>query len=176
MKNEKMIKERKKERKGQEESMGFVVIVLLLVVVAVVFLSFSLRKSSSSAQNQQELSDLTWAVLSYTTNCSILGEPQSVWDLARKCSRNTAQNCEAVEGESAMNACDDLNATIQDIFKKLKGEGEVLADKSIHAYEFDISTQSEKYFARQGNLSGNFVSYSTFVPTNINVTARFYYA
>jgi len=164
-----------KKRKGQEESMGFVVIVLLLVVVGVVFLGFSLRKSSSSVQNQQELADLTWAVLSYTTNCSIMGEPQSVWGLAKKC-RTSSPSCESINGEPVMDACSNLNATIQDIFKKLKGTNVSLGDKSIHAYDFTISSENKRVFARQGNFTGDFVSYSTFIPTNINVTARFYYA
>jgi hypothetical protein len=169
-----MEKIEKKKRKGQEESMGFVVIVLLLVVVAVVFLGFSLKKSSSSVQNQQELADLTWSVLSYTTNCTILGEKQSVWDLSRKC-RTSSPSCESVNGPG-MDACTNLNATIQDIFLKIKGTNVSLGDKSIHAYDFTISTGNKKIFARQGNFSGDFVSYSTFIPTNINVTAKFYYS
>lgn len=161
-----------KNKKGQEESMGFVIIVLLLVVVGVVFLGFSLRKGSNiSSQNQQELSDLTWAVLSYTTNCSVLGESQTVWDSARKCSRNSDQFCE--NGE---NLCFNLNSTIQDIFKKLKGSRESMGNRSVHAYEFVVSMENNKVLARQGDFGGNFVSYSTFIPGDINVTARYYYS
>ena len=151
--------------------MGFVVIVLILVVVGVVFLGFSLRKTTSSVQNQQELADLTWSVLSYTSNCSILGERQSIWDLSKKCARGN-QVC-----ENGMHYCSNLNATIQDIFKRLKGTDVTLQNKSIHAYEFVIEMPGNKAIARQGNMSyGDYVSYLTFIPTNINVSARFYYS
>jgi hypothetical protein len=159
----------KKSKKGQEESMGFVIIVLILVIVGVVFLGFSLRKTGSSVQNQQELADLTWSVLSYTTNCSILGERQSIWDLAKKCSRSGG-TC-----EDEVSTCTNLNLTIQDIFKTLKGSGVDIQNKSIHAYDFVIDMREKKAVARQGNLSGNYVSYVTFIPTDINVSARFYY-
>ena len=161
-----------RNKKGQEESMGFVIIVLILVVVGVVFLGFSLRKTTSSVQNQQELADLTWSVLSYTTNCSILGEKQSVWYLSKKCARSSSQTC-----ENGMLVCSDLNATIQDIFKTLKGTNVTLQDKKIHAYEFVIDMPGKEAFARQGNTSyGNYVSYTTFIPTDINVSAKFYYS
>jgi hypothetical protein len=72
--------------------------------------------------------------------------------------------------------CTNLNVTVQDILKKVKGTNSTLSDKAIHAYEFKIDMGNTRVLARQGNTSyGNYISYTTFIPTNINVSAKFYY-
>jgi hypothetical protein len=95
-------------KKGQEESMGFVVIIMLVLVVGIVFLGFSLRQNRTVVQQQQELSDMTWAVLSYTTNCTISGEARSIWDLSKDCDVRPSQACDVGEDD----VCAALNKTL----------------------------------------------------------------
>lgn len=161
----------KKNRKGQEESMGFIVIVLIIIIVGVVFLGFSLRKNKTTIQQQQQLADFTWATLSYTTNCSINGRQQDIWHLIEACDTN------AICSPSSQNACSVLNSTLKDILDKLIGKDASLADKYIHAYSFNISSPHNPRMIRlsQGNRSGSFFSYSTFIPENITINIRMYY-
>jgi hypothetical protein len=178
------IKSERNRKKGQEEMVGFVVIVMIVVVVGVVFLAFSLRKPSSTTQKQQELADISWALLSYTTNCSINTMPQSVWDLTRHCNVNNPQ-CDNSGGKMA---CQALNETVIDALATLMGRtlmgrtNITLSDKFVHAYRFKFIGEgipNGELIIEKGNLSGNYFSYLTFIPSNngdINVTTRFYYS
>ena len=174
-----MLRKINANRKGQEEMVGFVVIVMIVVVVGVVFLAFSIRKPSSTTQKQQELADISWALLGYTTNCSINTMPQSVWDLARHCNVNNPQ-CDNSGGKMA---CQALNETVIDALATLIGRTNItLSDKFVHAYRFKFIGEgipNGELIIEKGNLSGNYFSYLTFIPSNngdINVTTRFYYS
>ncbi|MCX6741847.1 MAG: hypothetical protein NTX24_01565 [Candidatus Pacearchaeota archaeon] len=174
-----MLRKINANRKGQEEMVGFVVIVMIVVVVGVVFLAFSIRKPSSTTQKQQELADISWALLSYTTNCSINTMPQSVWDLATHCNVNNPQ-CDNSGGKMA---CRVLNDTVIDALATLMGRTDItLSDKFVHAYRFKFIGEgipNGELIIEKGNLSGNYFSYLTFIPSNngdINVTTRFYYS
>lgn len=160
-------------KKAQEESMGFVVIVLLILVVGVVFLGLSLRNHKTPVQQQQALSDLTWSVLSYTTNCTISGETRDVWHLAQECNSRPGQQCD----DNAQGVCDALNVTTRDILNNVIGKNLTLSNQYVHAYSFVISMPgSDKLDIKQGNQNGSYFTYMTFIPTNINVSARFYYS
>jgi cytochrome c1 len=165
---------RGKNKKAQEESMGFVIIVMIVLVIGVVFLGLSIRGHKTPAQQKQELSDLSWAVLSYTTDCSISSETRDVWHLAQECDIRPGQPC-----DNGMAVCSALNSTLSDIFNNVIGTNATLASQYIHAYEFVVSMPSYgKMSTKQGNLTGNYFVYNTLIPGNvedINVTAKFYY-
>lgn len=171
------LKQIKKARKGQEEMMGFVVIVMIIIVVGVVFLAFSLRKPSSTTSKQQELADITWALLSYTTNCSVNTMPQSVWDLAKQCNTGGV-NCD----DTGKPSCQALNETMTEALTRLIGTNVTLSDEFVHAYIFEFKgdgMHDGKMRIERGNLSGNYFSYLTFIPSkngDINVTNKFYYS
>ena len=159
-------------KKGQEESMGFVVIIMLVLVVGIVFLGFSLRQNKTVVQQQQELSDMTWAVLSYTTNCTISGEAESIWDLSKECDITPSQTCDV----GADDVCVVLNKTLYKVLTSIIGTNASITNRYVHAYEFNIVTGSGKTSVKQGNRTGNYFTYLTFIPKDINVTAKFYYS
>ncbi len=159
-------------KKGQEESMGFVVIIMLVLVVGIVFLGFSLRQNKTVVQQQQELSDMTWAVLSYTTNCTISGEARSIWDLSKDCDVRPSQACDVGDDD----VCAALNKTLYRVLTSIIGTNASITNRYVHAYEFSIATGSGKTSVKQGNRTGNYFTYLTFIPRDINVTAKFYYS
>jgi hypothetical protein len=169
----------KKDKRAQEESMGFVIIIMILIVVAVVFIGFSMRKPSSNTLKQQELADLTWAVLSYTTNCTVSGETRDIWTLAKDCDRYPSRNCDSGENSESVNVCNYLNSSLSDIFLKLRGNNMSLSNKQVHAYEFSLEMSRKEVSVEYGNTSyGSYIKYITFIPGSegdINVSSKFYY-
>ncbi len=173
------MKSTNKSKKAQEESMGFVMIVMILIIVAVVFIAFSMRKTSSNTLKQQELADLTWAVLSYTTNCTVSGEMRDVYNLARDCDKSRDRNCDPDENGNTANICDYLESTLNDTFFRLLGGNMSLSNKQVHAYEFSLEMSKKAVTIDYGNMSyGSYIKYITFIPgrdSDINVSAKFYY-
>jgi len=175
-----MINNKSREnKKAQEESMGFVMIVLILIVIAVVFLAFALRKPSSSTLKQQELADLTWAVLSYSTNCTISGEAKDVYALAKECDKSTSVECDEDSIGRRMSACNYLKYTLNDTLYRLLGENLSLSNKQVHAYSFEVEMSRNVSTIEYGNMSyGNYIRYVTYIPGrdfDINVSAKFYF-
>jgi hypothetical protein len=172
----------KKSKKAQEESMGFVIIIMILIVVAVVFIGFAMRKPSSTTLKQQELADLTWAVLSYTTNCSISGESRDIYNLAKDCDRHPGWACDPREDETGGKpVCDYLRSSLNDTFFRLLGENLSLTNKQVHAYQFSLEMYEPRndILIEYGNMSyGSYIKYLTFIPGNkadINVSTKFYF-
>jgi hypothetical protein len=159
-------------KKAQEEMVGFVIIVLIIIIVGIIFLGFSIRQNKSQTQKQQEITDLTWAILSYTTNCSV-NEQKDVWGLIKTCDTNPSQLC-----DNGLTTCSSLNSTLRDILKNLIGTNANLVNRSIHAYSFNIAGHkpTSNIKITQGNTSGSFFDYYTFIPTDINLSMRFYYS
>ena len=59
-----------KNKKSQEEIVGFVVVIVLIAVIALVFLGLSLTKKQEPIESRQ-VSNLLGAMLQYTTDCSV---------------------------------------------------------------------------------------------------------
>lgn len=165
-------------KKAQEESMGFVIIIMILVVVGVVFLSFMLKSPKTSDLKQQELADLTWAILSHTTNCTVYSRTTDTWALAKICDKNLAAKCDDLGDEPGQKVCDYLKNDLENLLEKLLGNNASLSNKEIHAYQFILEMSRDEIIIAKGNQSGEYARYITFIPGSngeINVSAKFYF-
>lgn len=78
-----------KNRRGQEEMVGFILIIILVVIVAVVFLGISLHRGSVSLQESANLDSFMTAFMDYSTDCSVTREIiLTMKDLVKECSQN----------------------------------------------------------------------------------------
>lgn len=102
-----------KNRKGQEEMVGFVLIVVLVVVIGVVFLGFYLRSGGDAeATKSAELSSLIGSIARYTTDCEKpVDEFKSMQQVAVMC----------YDGKSCENglACNVLKDTLSEILENV---------------------------------------------------------
>jgi hypothetical protein len=170
-----------KDRKAQEEMVGFVLIVILVVVISLVFLGFSLRQKSKPETNVQ-VDNLLSAMLSYTTDCALyMPEYEKVGDLIKSC--YYSEQC-----SNGKNSCNEL----KDIMNKLlnSAKGDLGKDRPIKAYELNASysAKQDKFAAIQehapiiyisnGACTGTSIGTQQFVPLdngNIIISLKFCY-
>jgi len=133
-----------KNKKGQEEIVGFVLIIVLVVVISLIFLAISLKKPQEKLENT-ELETFVQSSLKYTTICYESPEKrQNVKDLIVSC--NSGGKC-----LSNKTACSVLNETVSDMMKKSWKVG-----TSVKAYNLKIYSALNKTIlqVRDGNCSG----------------------
>ncbi len=151
-----------KNKKGQQEIVGFVLIVVLVVVGLMVFLVISLRDSSDDVKSI-EVNNMLNALMKHTTDCAIVYEPDydDFEDLFKSC--HQGDSCSNL----GVSACNYLNESLRNIF-----DGMFASEANIEAYQIDFFVKSEdgqegllRIF--EGNCSGrvssaqrNIVSYS----------------
>jgi hypothetical protein len=97
-----------KNKRAQEEMVGFVLIVMIVVIIAVIFLGISLRKPNTTAsQKSEEVNSFLSSISYYTTNCEIdAGYPRTITDLVGDCKEDK----QCINSESA---CDSLESTLK---------------------------------------------------------------
>jgi hypothetical protein len=99
-----------RERKGQEEIVGFVAVVVLVSVVALIFITLSLRGGGDVVVNDESVREALEGALQYTSDCSVPGTQgyASLGDLFQPCMEQSV--CE--DGRSS---CDVLNSNLDDL-------------------------------------------------------------
>ncbi len=99
-----------RERKGQEEIVGFVAVVVLVSVVALIFITLTLRGGGEVVVNDEGVREALESALQYTSDCSLLGAQgyASLGDLFQPCMENSL--CE--DGRAS---CDVLNNTLENL-------------------------------------------------------------
>jgi len=126
---------RLKNKKGQEEIVGFVLIVVIVVIIMVILLGFMLRQpSTKEARRSLELGTFASSMLSYTTECEIpKTTPQKIKDLIRRCNeRNVCDN-----GKSA---CEIMETEL----KEIVAHSSYKVDEGSYTRYFSISTYSNQ--------------------------------
>lgn len=163
----------RKNKKAQEEVMGFVIIVLMIVIIGVVFFAFSLRKPvESTEQKQAELDDMLNSMLLYTTECKLNNENQTIKDLIKQCSSSPSTLCSSSE-----KVCVKLNSTLKDMYSKLLGTG--ITNGYVHGYVLNITNSKQMVYLTEGNMTGNYFASSIPINTasgDVLVKLRFYYS
>ncbi len=152
---DKLIKNIEREKKGQQEIVGFILIVVIIVVIGVIFLGISLRNANGGViQDDVEMTNFLSSSMKYTTDC-ILREPfySELGDIAEGCYSNRV--C-----ADSRTACEVLNQTYRSMIEKLwiVGSDRPLKYVSINAfYQSDIEDQDTKqpdfFFTESGNES-----------------------
>lgn len=117
-----------KNKKAQEEMIGFVLIIIIVAVIILVFLTISLRKSSQDVESY-EVESFIQSLSQTTTNCSIGYYPDylDVRNLIKQCSNEKV----CLDGISA---CVILNQTLIDLIENGWQVGE---NRPYKAYIFE---------------------------------------
>ena len=124
-----------KDKKAQEEMVGFVLIVVLVAIIAVIFLGITLRKPSNKiGQESERLSSFLSAVSEFTTECEIPETNfKTIGQLVDKCSKGAVCFNER-------SACDILETDLKAIMASayVVGQGSF-----VYSYNLSISSGNE---------------------------------
>jgi len=102
-----------KNRKGQEELVGFGLIIILVAIVFIVFISIYIRKPTEKVTNYESVS-FVQAILQYTTTCQEENlHNLSIQELIPKCQEGTS-NCYSANNK-IIKPCIILNDTLAKI-------------------------------------------------------------
>ena len=98
-----------RDRKGQEEIVGFVLVVVFVVIVLVVFLGIQLRNPKPQQRQSEIIYQFLESSMEQTTNCTISEGASylTLDDVLREC-HETGNSC--LEGQSS---CDSAKNTLK---------------------------------------------------------------
>jgi hypothetical protein len=134
MKKAKM--KRMKNKKAQEEIIGFVLIVVIVAVIFLVFLGIAIRRTSPITQQEsRDVSQFLGSVMEFTSNCAISSENVYVnlGNLVREC--YSGSRC--LNGDDA---CTILNRTLQEA---IESNWKMGLDRPVKGYLFNSTYSSE---------------------------------
>ncbi len=138
---------KEKNKRGQEEMVGFIVIVVIVSVVMLVLLGFLLRSPSTSAVQNYEVESFIQAGLQYTSSCENQIEFLPVQDLIVSC--EGGETC--LDGEDS---CKVLNETLKNI---VESGWNVKEGSAVKGYEVGIMVEKTGIFSLQkGNQTSNY--------------------
>jgi len=135
-----------KNKKAQEEMIGFGLIIVVVAVILLVFLGFSLRKPQTEQVESYEVESFIQASLQYTTDCRDNLGYRSIQSLIFDCYNR--EKC-LDERES----CDVLEFNLREITE----ESWKIENRVIKGYELKIISDNEELLLiKQGNSTGNY--------------------
>lgn len=159
-----------KNKKAQEEIVGFAVIVIIVAVIMLFLLVFYLRSPQKESVESYEVNSFIQSFLHYTTDCEDYSGGMDVQELIFECNSNEL----CVNDER--NSCDVLNSTLKDMAKKSWSTG---ADRPVKGYELKIMSNSEELISlKEGNVTGNYkgaVQPFARRGESLNISFRVYY-
>lgn len=160
----------KKNKRAQEEIVGFAIIIIIVAIILLFMLSFYLKSEKKEIVESYEANSFVQAFLHYTTECRDYSEYLSIRNLIFECDKG--ESC--LDGEKA---CDILNSTLENILVKSWPTGE---DRPIKGYELQIfADPTELISLTKGNITGNYKGAQQKLPpkggSNINISFRVYY-
>jgi len=136
-----------KNKKAQEEMIGFTLIIIIVAVIILVFLTISLRKPNQEVESY-EVESFIQALSQYTANCSITYYPDylDIKDLIKQCSEERI--C-----LSGKDSCEVLKETLTNLINNSWQVGE---DRPNKGYSFNSTYQGIEVFSlEQGNITLN---------------------
>ena len=125
-----MIKPRNK--KGQEEMVGFALIIIFVSVIILVFLGFFLSNQKNQSVESFEAESFIISSLQFSTQCEDFYGYLSVNDLIFMC--NSESNC-----RDGKNSCNVLNSTLNNL---LNQSWEVGTESPVKGYELNITSNT----------------------------------
>ncbi len=162
-----------KNKRGQEEIVGFAVIIIIVAIILLFLLSFYIRSDRSEGVESFEANSFLQSSLHITTKCSGTGgEYYNIQDLIYECS-NGRQECQ--DGRST---CDVLEDTFTNLVNSSWPFGK---DRPIKGYELNITSNRNEVIPSlsEGNQTSNYrVASQDFVRRSerIRINFRVYYA
>lgn len=149
----------KKQKKAQEEMIGFVVIMVLVIVILLIFLLIYMGNNESE-KSDSKVENFVKILPSYTTDCGKNGDPHmTIKEVATYC----YQNKECLNGEDS---CEYLEDTVKKIMEETwqVGEGFYYKAYSLRFYE----KGDEILLIEEGNKEGATQGFSN--PTGVDDT------
>ena len=135
-----------RDKKGQEEIVGFVVILVIVAVILVILLGLMLSRKDSQVVQSYEVESFLGASLQYTTSCEDYTGFLSVQELIISC--YTGENC--ING----NSCQMLESTVKGM---IESGWNVNEQSAVKGYEFSVLVDEEgKILIEEGNKTGNY--------------------
>lgn len=118
-----------KNKKAQQEIIGFVLIVVVVIIAALIFLIIQVNKPSEVIENPIA-NNLLDSIMKTNSPCVVTyGASEDYDGLIKSCAKN--QNCNNLDGEKA---CLILNESLNNIMDDI-----IQVDNSILAYQLDIT-------------------------------------
>jgi len=137
----------KKDKRGQEEMVGFVIIIVIVAVILLVLLGFMLRNNKSEAVESYEVESFIQASLQYTSDCGNQVEFLSIEDLIVSCEEK--EMC-----LDERDSCEVLNETLKGMIEKAWN---VNKESAVKGYQFKVMLdEEEKFSLKKGNETGNY--------------------
>ena len=142
-----MKKEKIRNKRGQEEMVGFALIIIIVSVILLVFLGFSLRNSEKDTVESYEVESFIQSFLQYTTDCrDRRNDVLTIEELISEC--NDLEKC-----SDDRNTCKVLDSALNEIAKE---SWKIGFDRPIKGYELNISSQSKQILSiNEGNKTLN---------------------
>jgi len=140
---------KRKNKRAQEEMVGFALIMIVVAVILLVFLGFSLNQPQKELVESYEAESFIQAVLQYTTDCRDLGnlEYLSIKKLIFNC--NSEKKC-----LDEKEACEVLNSVLIDV---LEESWDVGINEPIKGYKLNITVnEMEMLSVEKGNVTSNY--------------------
>ena len=134
-----------KNKKAQEEIIGFGLIIIIVAVILLVFIGFSIKKGGEKETVESyEVSSFIQAFLQYTTECRDVNEYLSVQKLIFACKES--EKC-----LDERDSCEVLNSTLKEIIDASWKVGEY---RPVKAYNLEIlSGEEEILLMKKGNFT-----------------------
>jgi len=155
-----------KNKKGQEEMVGFALIIILVAIAMLFFLGFYVRSDRTEGAESYEAESFIQTSLQYTTECGNFLGRFDVQRLLSEC----ADNSLCGDGKDS---CDVLNSTLKELVDSSWNVG---PDRPIRGYDFVVNSGGrELIFLKGGNETGNFRGSSQVLPEGIEIFFRAYY-
>ena len=137
----------KKNKRAQEEIVGFVIIIVIVAIILLFFLNFYLKGEKKESIESYEANSFIQSFLSYTTECRDYLEYLPVQELIFEC--DNSESC--LDGQEA---CEILNSTLKNIARESWPIGE---NRPIKGYELKIiAHQKELLSFTEGNITKNY--------------------
>ena len=152
-----------KNKKAQEEMVGFALIVIIVAVVLLVFLGFYLAKSNNQSVQSYEAESFVQSMIQSSSPCQNNFGYVSVQSLIFMCSSNT----QCMDGE---NSCAVLNSTVNGILSNSWAVGQ---GSSIKGYSLNITSSNSNVFSETaGNITSNSEGTSQELPSSNGISVE----
>ncbi len=141
------MKMNKKNKRAQEEIVGFVIIIIVVAIIFLFFLNFYLKSEKKEGVESYEADSFIQALLSYTTECRDYLEYLPVQDLIIEC----VNGASCLDGQEA---CEILDSTLENIVTESWLVGE---DRPVKGYELKVMANDEELVSfRDGNITKSY--------------------
>jgi hypothetical protein len=163
----------RKNRRAQEEMVGFVLIVVIVAIIFIIFLAIFLRRGAhASAKESADVYQFLQGAMEYTTECAVSYEPafSSLGELIKDC--YSGATC-----TSGKSACAVLNQTVANI---VESGWRIGPERPFRGYIFNSTYKSDNnaktvLYQQRGNCSFNMIGGETLIaayPGSISTTLR----